>query len=88
MFSTCLGLTHPPDWVASASNPDCLKHPRVSQLSAAQLSGEHLTIKVELKFKDFRNICNAHQWLLELIGFDAADEEGVALAQSLHQQVR
>ena len=82
----------PPDWVASASNPDCLKHPGVTQLSAAQLSGEHLravvAFKMELELKDFRNNCNADQWLLELIGFDAADEEGVALAESLHQQVR
>ena len=43
---------------------------------------------MELEFKDFRNNCNADQWLLELIGFDASDEEGVAFAESLHQQVR
>ena len=77
MFSTWLDLTHPPDWVASASNPDCLKHPRVAQLSAAQLSGEHLTIKRELKFKTLDIIAMQTSGFLNSLGLTQRMKKGL-----------
>ena len=34
------------------------------------------------------NLNDADQWLLQFVGLDTADEEGIAFAESFHQQVR
>ena len=82
----------PPDRVASTSYPDCLKHPRIAQLSATQLSSEQLNIwciqHSRLHSRGTCNLNDADQWLLQFVGLDAADEEGIAFAESFHQQVR
>ena len=97
-------LTMTPDWVASTSNPNCLKHPGIAQLSATQLSSEQLNIwstqhfiqdciqhciqHSKLHSRGKCNLNDADQWLLQFVGLDAADEEGIAFSESFHQQVR
>ena len=53
--------------------------------------GQHFELEVAFYSGqlEFHGICEkTYQGLLELVGLDASDEEGVALSERLHQQVR
>ena len=43
---------------------------------------------IRISWDKWRLVVKTYQRLLELVGLDASDEEGVALSKRLHQQVR